>query len=148
MIQALLGFILKIGFRGAVDKTLEFLKVRGAEGTEQERIRAQVEIATIEAAVRDYRTFADLQKTKTSYGWFWVIVAVMIAPLAFVWVTLNLYNVFWCAGCAFPQPWTIAAYPPPFDRWAQSMFDWIFGPAGGVGVGLGVGAGLMRGKRK
>jgi len=39
------------------------------------------------------------------------------------------YSVLWCADCAYPQPWTIAALPPPLDAWAGAIVLSIFGIA-------------------
>lgn len=62
-------------------------------------------------------------------GGFWLMVA-FAAPLAFWFTAVVVYSVFWCAGCAFPQGWTIAALPPPLDEWAGVMIVSIFGVVG------------------
>lgn len=62
-------------------------------------------------------------------GGFWLMVA-FAAPLAFWFTAVVVYSVFWCAGCAFPQGWTIAALPPPLDEWAGVMIVSIFGVIG------------------
>lgn len=104
---------------------------------------ASLERAAIEADVENRRTEADRQKAQFHFPLFWVIAIVFLGPLALKWGMINLYDVFWCRGCMFPQPWTIAAYQAPFDGWAQSAFQWVFGPVGAVGLAGGVGLGLV-----
>ncbi|WDR00733.1 hypothetical protein PSC71_08295 [Devosia sp. J2-20] len=107
-----------------------------------------VERAEIDADVQNRRTEADRQKAQFQFPMFWVIAVVFLGPLALKWGMINLYDVFWCRGCMFPQPWTIAAYQAPFDDWARSAFQWVFGPVGAVGLAGGVGIGLVTRGRK
>ncbi len=51
-------------------------------------------------------------------------------PLAIWWAAVLIYSVLWCAGCAYPQDWTIAALPPPLDDWAGLIVMAIFGVIG------------------
>ena len=59
--------------------------------------------------------------------WLMLLFAV---PLAFWFASVCVYSVFWCAGCAFPQTWTVAALPPPLDEWSAQIVIAIFGVAG------------------
>jgi hypothetical protein len=107
-----------------------------------------IERAEIDADVENRRTEADRQKAQFQFPIFWVVALAFLGPLAFKWGMINLYDVLWCRGCMFPQPWTIAAYQAPFDAWAQGAFEWVFGPIGAVGLAGGLGVGLVsRGRR-
>lgn len=109
---------------------------------------ASTERAQIDAGVESQRIEADRQKAQFQFPLFWVIAIIFLGPLALKWGMINLYDVFWCRGCMFPQTWTIAAYQAPFDAWALSAFQWVFGPVGAVGLAGGVGLGLVtRGRR-
>jgi hypothetical protein len=51
----------------------------------------------------------------TGRGWWFPLF--FIIPAGFWFASVCIYSVLWCAKCAFPQTWTIAALPPPLDGW-------------------------------
>jgi hypothetical protein len=63
-------------------------------------------------------------------GWWFPLL--FIAPLGLWFGAVCLYSVLWCANCAFPQPWSIAALPRPLDEWAGAIIGSLF-----VAKGLG-----------
>jgi hypothetical protein len=63
-------------------------------------------------------------------GWWFPLL--FIAPLGLWFAAVCLYSVLWCAGCAFPQTWSIAALPRPLDEWAGAIIGSLF-----VAKGLG-----------
>jgi hypothetical protein len=63
-------------------------------------------------------------------GWWFPLL--FIAPLGMWFAAVCLYSVLWCAGCAFPQTWSIAALPRPLDEWAGAIIGSLF-----VAKGLG-----------
>ncbi|MFC4672055.1 hypothetical protein ACFO5X_26135 [Seohaeicola nanhaiensis] len=86
--------------------------------TDREKIKGDI--------IREhYRNRADWMRA----GGFWLCLLFAL-PLAFWFGAVVVYSVFWCAGCAFPQPWTIAALPPPLDDWAGAIIVSIFGVIG------------------
>lgn len=63
-------------------------------------------------------------------GWWFPLF--FILPLGLWFGAVCLYSVLWCAGCAFPQEWTVAALPRPLDEWAGAIIGSLF-----VAKGLG-----------
>lgn len=62
-------------------------------------------------------------------GGFWLMLLFAV-PLAGWFFAVVIYSIFWCQLCAFPQPWSIAALPPPLDQWAGGIIVSIFGVVG------------------
>lgn len=103
---------------GALDRVLDTVDRRIAAETDKEAVKADI----IKA---HYATIADRMRA----GLFWLML-LFAAPLAFWWAAVLAYSVLWCRGCAFPQPWTIAALPAPLDEWAGLIVVSIFGVVG------------------
>ena len=59
-----------------------------------------------------------------------VLMLLFSVPLAVWFAAVVVYSILWCAGCAYPQEWTIAALPPPLDAWAGAIVVSIFGVVG------------------
>lgn len=103
---------------GLLDRVLDTVDKRVEAQTDREKIKADI--------VREhYRTRADWMRA----GGFWLCL-LFAAPLAFWFAAVVVYSVFWCAGCAYPQEWTIAALPPPLDKWAGGIIVSLFGVVG------------------
>lgn len=103
---------------GALDRVLASVDRHIAAQADRERVKADL-------LAEHLRTRADFMRA----GGFWLML-IFAAPLAFWWAAVLVYSVFWCAGCAFPQDWTIAALPPPLDDWAGGIVVAIFGVVG------------------
>jgi hypothetical protein len=103
---------------GPLDRVLRTVDKRIDATTDRERIKADI-IAT------HYKTRAGFMQA----GGF-LLMLLFAAPLAFWFAAVCIYSVFWCAGCAFPQEWTIAALPAPLDQWSAQIVIAIFGVAG------------------
>jgi len=103
-----------------LDRILATVDKRFDAGTERTRIHAEV--------VEEYaKSQVALLSGK---GWWFPLL--FIAPLGFWFAAVCVYSVVWCANCAFPQPWSIAALPRPLDEWAGAIIGSLF-----VAKGLG-----------
>jgi hypothetical protein len=114
----MIGAILSFLTGGLLDRVLSTVDKRIAAETDREKIKADL--------IREhYRTRADFMRS----GGFWLML-IFAVPLAFWWAAVLIYSVLWCAGCAYPQGWTIAALAPPLDQWAGAIIVSIFGVIG------------------
>lgn len=88
------------------------------KSVDQKTKRAEITHETARVIVK-----ADAEKAN-SRQWFFPLFFVIPAGLWFG--SVCVYSVLWCQGCMFPQPWTIAALPPPLNDWmgwiVQSLF--------------------------
>lgn len=114
MIRALLSFLTG----GVLDRVLSTVDKRIAAETDREKIKGDL-------IIEHYRQRADWMRA----GGVWLMLLFAV-PLAFWWAAVLVYSVLWCAGCAYPQSWTIAALPPPLDAWAGGIIVSIFGVIG------------------
>lgn len=108
------------------DADLEKFKsgVDGDTKINVEEIKARVQLA--QAAM------AERSKDRDHWYTAWMV------PFAFLFfmghaAAVVMYSTFWCAKCAYPQPWTVAALPPPYDSMQTNIILAICGIAG-VGV--------------
>lgn len=72
-----------------------------------------------------YRSRSDYMKA----GGLWLMLLFAV-PLGIWFASVCIYSMLFCAGCAFPQTWTIAALPAPLDEWAGLIVISIFGVVG------------------
>lgn len=103
---------------GALDRVLDTVDKRIQSQTDRERIKGEI----VKEHVRNKASWMRA-------GGFWLML-IFALPLGLWWASVLLYSVLWCAGCAFPQGWTIAALPPPLDDWAGMIVVSIFGVLG------------------
>jgi hypothetical protein len=103
-----------------LDRILASVDSKFDNDTERARIHASVaeEYAKAQVALLSGR------------GWWFPLL--FIAPLGFWFAAVCVYSVVWCANCAFPQTWSIAALPRPLDEWAGAIIGSLF-----VAKGLG-----------
>jgi hypothetical protein len=103
---------------GVLDRILDTVDRKVEAETDREAIKGEI--------IREhYRTRADYMRA----GGFWLMLAFAL-PLAIWWGSVLLYSILWCAGCAYPQDWHIAALPPPLDEWAGGIVVALFGVVG------------------
>lgn len=127
------GFVLKaltfltgIGLEGIVNKVVGFLEHKASEQTEREKLKTQVTVEMIKAAIEDSKAQARLAEKKLEYRAFWVLVYAFVVPLALWWDAVLLDSIF-------GFEWDVANLPTPELReWATDMIKWIFYT--GVGV--------------
>jgi len=103
---------------GVLDRVLDTIDKRVDAETDRDRIKAEV-----------IKTYLETRPGFMRAGGFWLML-LFAAPLGFWFAAVTIYSVFWCAGCAFPQDWTIAALPPPLDDWSGLIIASIFGVVG------------------
>ncbi|WP_299663818.1 hypothetical protein [uncultured Ruegeria sp.] len=114
----MLRFLLSWLTSGPLDRVLDTVDQKFKSETDKEKIKGDL-IQTY------YRTRADwMQK-----GGF-VLMLLFAAPLAYWFAAVCIYSVHWCADCADPKSWSIAALPPPLDEWAGLIVASIFGVIG------------------
>ena len=113
-----LSTLLKWLTGGVLDRVLDTVDKRVDAQTDRDRLKADLIKAHMQTRAEFMRA-----------GGFWLML-IFAAPLAFWFAAVLVYSVFWCAGCAFPQMWTIAALPAPLDDWAGAMITAIFGVVG------------------
>ena len=103
---------------GVLDRALSTIDRKIAADTDREKLKADI-------ILEHYRSRADWMRA----GGFWLML-IFAAPLAVWWGAVLLYSLLWCARCAYPQAWSIAALPAPLDEWAGLIVMAIFGVIG------------------
>jgi hypothetical protein len=98
-----------------LDRILDSIDRKVDSETERERIKADV-ISSYYASRASYMRA----------GGFWLML-IFVLPLGYWFASVCIYSVHWCADCANPQTWTIAALPAPLDEWAGGIIISIFG---------------------
>ena len=114
MILQFLSFL----FSGPLDRVLRTVDKRIEAQTDREALKAEI-IKT------HYATRAEFMRA----GGFWLML-IFAVPLGFWFAAVCVYSVFFCAGCAYPQDWTIAALPSPLNDWAGLIIMSLFGVMG------------------
>ena len=116
----MIKFILSWLTGSTLDRILTTVDSKFDNDTERQRIHASVveEYAKAQVALLSGR------------GWWFPLL--FIGPLGIWFGSVCLYSVLWCANCAFPQTWSIAALPRPLDEWAGAIIGSLF-----VAKGLG-----------
>lgn len=113
------GFVLNWLTSGPLDRILSSIDKHGDAITDRERIKTEAVTQYVQAQV----------SIANSRQWFFPLF--MLVPTAFHYAAVNVYSVLWCARCAFPVSWTIAALPSPFDQYEGAIVMSLFiGKAG------------------
>jgi hypothetical protein len=114
-----LGTLLSWLTAGPLDRILTSIDKHGDAITDREKIKTDAVTAYVQAQV----------SVANSRQWFFPLF--MLVPTAFHYAAVNIYSVLWCARCAFPVSWTIAALPSPFDQYEGVIVASLFiGKAG------------------
>lgn len=112
---------------GVLDRVLSTVDRKIAADTDREKLKADL-----------VRSYYETRPGFMAAGGFWLMLA-FVAPLAFWFGAVCVYSVLWCADCAYPMEWTIAALPPPLDEHAGLIIASIFGAGSVLGA-----AGILR----
>lgn len=108
----MLAFLL--GLINPLSRILKTIDNKVDNATERDRIKAETVQAYVNAQAQ----------VLTGRGWWFP--AAFILPTALHYGAVNVYSVFWCRACAFPQAWSIAALPAPFDQWEGAIVMSMF----------------------
>lgn len=109
---------------GTLDRILSSIDHKIDNTTERERIKTE--------AVSQY-VKAHVAIANSRQWWFPIL---FLAPAGFWFGAVCVYSVLWCAGCAYPQTWTVAALPAPLDEWMGVIVASLFiGKAGETLIG-------------
>lgn len=114
----MLGRILGWLTGGVLDRILSTVDKRIEAETDREALKAEI-------IKEHYRSRADWMRA----GGFWLML-IFAVPLAVWWAAVIVYSMLWCSQCIYPQPWIVAALPPPLDEWAGAIVIAIFGVIG------------------
>lgn len=110
--------ILSLLSGGLINRVMDTIDLKIKSETNREKIKGDL--------IKEYyRNRDDYMKS----GGF-VLMLLFAVPLALWFGAVLVYSIFWCAGCSYPQDWTIAALPSPLDDWAGLMIVSIFGVIG------------------
>lgn len=107
---------------GTLDRILSSIDRKMDNETERERMKTEAVSEYVRAQV----------SVANSRQWFFPLF--FIVPAGVWFAAVCVYSVLWCRGCAYPQPWTIAALPPPLDSWMGWIITSLF--VGKIGEGL------------
>lgn len=99
----------------ALNKYSDYKVKQTDNSLEKEKIRAQTE--------QSKDKWKAVILTSTGAWWFQLF---FIVPLALWFASVVIYSIFWCEGCMYPQPWTIAALPSPLNDWAGAIIAFLF----------------------
>lgn len=153
----ILDFILRLFGGGlaktAIDGLLMAQKQRLHAANDRERIDADQNIAFWQEQVR-FANAANAEGTarqelKMNHLVFWFILGAALMPGLGTFLLLSIYNVLWWEQGIWPQPWGIAAFPPPYDGWAQMSIEWVFDPIKlAATTGVAAAGGYVTGRRK
>ena len=124
------SFILKAAgwlFRGPLSRVLDTIDNRSDNETDRQ-----------EARLEAIKSFAQTQAAMINGPGRWLL-ALFIVPTGAWYTSVVVYSMLFCAGCAFPQDWTIARLPEPLGEWG----GWIVMSMFGYGAAL-AGAGMFK----
>lgn len=114
ILKSLIGWITG----GVLDRAMSSVDKYIDSTTDKERIKADV-----------VKSYYDNRTSWMSAGGFWLLLMLAI-PTAVHYGAVVLYSLLWCANCAYPVGWTIAALPAPMAEWEGWIIVACVGGAG------------------
>lgn len=103
---------------GFLDRALSSVDKYVEAQTDREKIKADV-----------VRSYYENRASWMSAGGFWLLLLFAV-PTAIHYAAVTLYSMLWCAQCAFPKAWTIAAYPGVMGEYQGYIILACIGGAG------------------
>ncbi len=129
----LLGFLIKIGFGGVVDKAISHLERRAELENDQERLKAETTVELARQAVAEAQIMADYNKAKLHFPWFWIFAGMFLVPLALWWSAVIIDSIPYLRDVFGDQQ--VSDLPTPeMQAWAGDMIKWLFYVGSGVGA--------------
>lgn len=99
---------------GTLDRILSSVDHNISNDTTREAVKADLVADYMKAQVA----------ILTGRGWWFPLF--FIAPLGMWFASVCIYSMLFCARCAFPQSWSIAALPAPLDEWSGIIIGSLF----------------------
>lgn len=99
---------------GTLDRILKTVDTKISNDTTREAVKADLVADYMRAQVA----------ILTGRGWWFPLF--FIAPLGMWFASVCIYSMLFCARCAFPQSWSIAALPAPLDEWSGIIIGSLF----------------------
>lgn len=104
---------------GPLDRIFATVDKQIAATTDREKLKSDLAAEYIRAQAA----------TANSRQWFFPLF--FLAPAGFWFASVCVYSVLFCADCAYPQDWTVAALPHPLNDWMGWIVSSLFiGKAG------------------
>jgi hypothetical protein len=125
----MLKFIIDRLFGSVFDRALSSVDKYMESDVRKDEIKAAIIKSQLEAQTQ----------VLTGKGWWFPLF--FIAPTALWYSSVCIYSSLFCAGCRFPQTWSIAALPPPLDMVVGVIVSGLF-----VGKGIETGVALWKKK--
>lgn len=105
MIRLLFSWLTGGGATALLDRALDTVDKRIEAETDRDKIKGDI--------IREHmRTRSDWMRS----GGFWTLLLFAV-PTAAHYLAVIVYSMLWCAGCAYPKSWTIAALPGAMAEW-------------------------------
>jgi hypothetical protein len=128
MIATIVTWLVKLGFGGIVDKTIDLMKYRAQLENDKEKLRTEVAIEQLKATLEETRIMAGYNEKKLEFPWFWLMACIFVLPLGMWWSAILLDSIFHFG-------WRVADLPTQnLQDWAGQMITWIFYVGSGVAV--------------
>lgn len=103
---------------GVLDRAMLSVDKYVESTTDKERIKAGV-----------VQSYYENRASWMTAGGFWLLLMLAV-PTSAHYAAVVAYSMFWCAGCAYPADWTIAALPGPMAEWEGWIIVACVGGAG------------------
>lgn len=104
---------------GVLDRVLDTVDAKVRADGDRDKLKADI--------IREH------MRTRSSWlqaGGFWTLLLFAI-PSALHYGAVVIYSILWCAGCAWPQDWSVAALPGVMAEWQGWV---VLASIGGLGL--------------
>lgn len=131
------------------DNALETYRIKSGVDVEKLKADAAVSVAALDTAKAEAGEGTTRQLGKFNHPVFWGLIVAALGPAILNLWMLWLYNFLWWEKGIWPQPWSIAAYPPQAAVWVDMSMRWLFDPVAlTTTVATAAGVALLAGKKK
>lgn len=109
MIGVILRWLTGGGAAGLLGRYMDTVDKRIEAESDRARIKANLTEAMVTEHMRSRANWL-------AAGGFWTLLLFAV-PTATHYGAVVVYSILWCADCAYPKPWTIAALPGIMAEW-------------------------------